>query len=58
MATCQVVAMYLVGGCEQSSGWLRAILWLFFFGSREENVLDLGRQLESHVCIDDINDEL
>ena len=26
-----------------------AILWLFFFGSREENALGLGRQLE--LCI-------
>ena len=35
-------------------GTMRAVLWLFFFGSREENVLALGRQLELHVCIDDI----
>ena len=27
------------------------VLWLFFFGSREENVLALGRQLELNVCI-------
>ena len=26
-------------------------LWLFFFGSREENALVLGRQLESHVSM-------
>ena len=31
--------------------WLRAILWLFFFGSREENALALGRQLKSQVSM-------
>ena len=34
-------AMYLVGGCQQSSGRLRAILWLFFFGSRDSVVLQV-----------------
>ena len=33
---------------------MRAVLWLFLFGSQEENVLALGRQLELHVCIDDV----
>ena len=37
--------------------WLWTLFRLFFFGSREKNVLALGRQLESHVCIDDIFDE-
>ena len=33
--------MYLVGGCQQSSGRLRAILWLFFFGSRDSVILQV-----------------
>ena len=37
---------------------MQAVLWLFFFESQEENVLALGRQLELHVCIDYIYDEL
>ena len=30
---------------------LGAIFWLFFCGSREENAVALGRQLESHVSV-------
>ena len=36
---------------QASLRWLRALLWLFFFRSREENALALGRQLESHVSV-------
>ena len=44
----------IVLGILQSNSylrWLRAILWLFFFGSREENTRVLGRQMESHVSM-------
>ena len=43
------------GGCEWSLVLVLVVcevfLWLFFFGSWEENAVALGRQLESHVSM-------